>query len=131
MALGRVALKKVSLTDLRAAQGANLARKDALPKQPAFAPNVQVERPVVAVEVVSADIGKPRGGLGVPAISVGVPAISVGVPTVSAGAATVAAPIPANPTLVGQNFYAQWFSVANGANPFGGVTTQGSIGTIR
>lgn len=51
--------------------------------------------------------------------------------TVSAGAATVAAPIPANPTLVGQNFYAQWFSVANGANPFGGVTTQGSIGTIR
>ena len=47
---------------------------------------------MVAVEVVSADIGKPRGGLGVPAISVGVPAISVGVPTVSAGAAKKAGP---------------------------------------
>ena len=56
--------------------------------------------------------------------------ISIGT-SVSAGAATVAAPIPASPILVGQRFFAQWFSVANGANPFGGVTTQGSIGTIR
>jgi molecular chaperone DnaK (HSP70) len=82
MALGRVALKKVSLTDLRAAQGANMARKDALPKGPAFAPNVQVEHvapPSAAVEVVTADISKPRGVSAVPAISVGVPAISVGV----------------------------------------------------
>ena len=89
MALGRVALKKVSLTDLRAAQGANMARKDALPKGPAFAPNVQVERvaaPTAAVEVVTADISKPRGVSAVPAISVGVPAISVGAPKPSGGA---------------------------------------------
>lgn len=51
--------------------------------------------------------------------------------TVTAGSASVATPIPASPILVGQSFFAQYFSVANGANPFGAVTTQGSIGTIR
>ncbi|MCA9575573.1 MAG: Hsp70 family protein [Polyangiales bacterium] len=76
MALGRVALKKVSLTDLKAAQNASSARKDALPKQPAFAPTAQVERaqPVVAVEIVAPSAAKARGGTSaVPAIAVGVP----------------------------------------------------------
>ena len=50
---------------------------------------------------------------------------------VGGGAAIMPLPIPNNLTLLGQRFYAQWFSVANGVNAFGGVTTQGGAITIR
>ena len=50
---------------------------------------------------------------------------------VGGGLATFPLPIPNNNTLVGQQVFAQWFSVANAANPFGAVTTQGGSVTIR
>ncbi len=61
--LGKVALKKVSLADLRAAQSAKAARQESLPKGPAFAPNVQVVRPsppsVKPVPVPARAVPKP------------------------------------------------------------------------
>lgn len=50
---------------------------------------------------------------------------------VGGGMAISPVPIPNNQGLVGRSFYAQWFAVANGANPFGGITSQAGIVTIR
>ena len=45
-ALGKVPLRKVTLSGLKTAQAAKKARAEALPKQPAFAPTSQIDRPV-------------------------------------------------------------------------------------